>query len=307
MRPFQRWATLLVGVAGLAGLGGTMVMNATPVSAYMTMCCQFERSEAPQLVAAIWPQHWFDTSSWFENAVIDGINAWNSSPTAVDVSVEFTQDSNAQVMYWTDTNSNDVSQGGCAATRSDNTCVFGVMQLEEGCNSQGCWMQSGTPNYDMQTVAHEEGHVLGLDHSCTAGALMAGPNGNCSNGGAPYSCTSESNCVNTPQQDDINGMVALYGSGSGDSGSSCSSTSGPPAVSVPQLTLPEPPPPPTIPESSYILSIRSTVSDVESNPVGAVDNGISDAKATTGKVVPWRDVPSQVDLPGGLAVESRPC
>ena len=77
MRPFQRWATLLVGVAGLAGLGGTMAMNATPVSAYMTMCCQFERNQAPQLVAAIWPQHWFDSSSWFENAVIDGINAWN--------------------------------------------------------------------------------------------------------------------------------------------------------------------------------------------------------------------------------------
>lgn len=306
----------MTAMAALLAVAGVQFTRpAEPVSAYNLTCCPFGRNQAPHLVAAIWPQHYFDSSAWFKNAVIDGFNAWNDAPTAVFVSLEFTQDSNAQIMYWTDTNANDgPSSGGCQSSNTNGNCLWSLSTLVEGCSSAGCSMQSGTPNYDQQSVAHEEGHDLGLNHSCVKGALMASNNDgqNLCNPYPGYSCggsISDANCVDTPQQDDINGMVNMYGNGSSSSYGGCSSTK-PPLAASPSLPSPEmsfPPTLPPVPDVYYLDSVESTVGAAKSKPVGTATGVADDALAATGKVVPWSAEPHLPVLTiGGHQLDPNP-
>jgi len=290
-----------LGLAAAFALGAlTFARPVQPVSAYnLIPNGAFPRGSAPNLVAAVWPQHYFDNSTWFKNALIGGFNAWNDAPTAVFVSMEFVEDSRAQLLYWTDTNSGDGSTGGCAGWNSDNTCAFSILQLAENSSD----MRSDTPVYDQQTVAHEEGHGLGLDHSCVSGALMSGPAGPCQS--QQYSCNGESNCVDTPQQDDINGVVRLYGAGSsGNSGGGCSSTRTPALPGGANVGAGPVIPPVQVPERNYIDSVNSSVGAAKANPVGTAVQGVAVAKAATGKVVPWSRVPTITV--GGVTIQS-PC
>jgi hypothetical protein len=62
---------------------------------------------------------------------------------------------------------------------------------------------SDTPTSDQGIAGHEEGHSVGLDHSCVAGALMQGPNPN-------FGCTGYGSAY-LPQPDDADGLIQLYG------------------------------------------------------------------------------------------------
>jgi len=67
-----------------------------------------------------------------------------------------------------------------------------------------------TPTLDQAHAGHEQGHSFGLDHSCVNGSLMAGPNTTFNCGGYNPPC-AEPNCIDTPQPDDMDGAIQLYG------------------------------------------------------------------------------------------------
>lgn len=75
------------------------------------------------------------------------------------------------------------------------------------------WNDTGSGGVDTQSIAtHEQGHFLGLDHSQTQAATM-------------YAAYSGGSALRSLDQDDINGICALYPSGSTSGGSTSSSSS----------------------------------------------------------------------------------
>ena len=74
-----------------------------------------------------------------------------------------------------------------------------IDEADMGINNRYPWnlgCQELSTSYDLQTVIlHENGHVLGLDHSNDTGAVM-------------YPSYQQADC--TLGQDDINGIRALY-------------------------------------------------------------------------------------------------
>ena len=75
-----------------------------------------------------------------------------------------------------------------------------IDEADMGINNRYPWnlgCQELATSYDLQTVIlHENGHVLGLDHSNDTGAVM-------------YPSYQQADC--TLGQDDINGIRAIYG------------------------------------------------------------------------------------------------
>jgi hypothetical protein len=69
------------------------------------------------------------------------------------------------------------------------------------------------------TVLHEMGHSVGLDHPCLAGYT------GCGTGSCVAVMAASGGDYTTPQQDDVNGVCALYPGTPGGLGSACSSPS----------------------------------------------------------------------------------
>jgi hypothetical protein len=306
----------LVLAAGCTVAGAVALIPAQRTLAYMLMGSPWPRNQVNQLVVSEWGQHYTDNSAWMEDAMTNGIQAWNSTPTPVRIQGEFYQDT-TQIEFYTesaDSTNDGHSSGGCQALNNNSQCVWALVTLVENCywytsNTQHCGMQPGTPTYDQETTAHELGHALGLAHSCTRNALMSGPNSQCSNGGAPYSCYGESDCISTPQQDDINGINAMYGGNSYQSGGGGCADVAPlptPGVhidSVPIIATPSP-----MPGEQLAGSAEQEAFGAAANPVGAGETAANDASAATAKVVPWSSLPG----PGSTTVPfvgtiNRPC
>lgn len=82
------------------------------------------------------------------------------------------------------------------------------------------WTAGGATQVDLQSVAlHEFGHALGLDHS-GPGAVMA----------PSYSAGS---ILHTPSQDDVDGVLAIYGSGAPTPTATATATASPTATATP--------------------------------------------------------------------------
>lgn len=85
------------------------------------------------------------------------------------------------------------------------------------------WTTGGAIQVDVQSVAlHEFGHALGLNHTPTSGAVMV----------ASYQNGTDKR---TPAQDDINGIIAIYGA-SGGGGPTNTPTNTPTSTNTPTNT-----------------------------------------------------------------------
>jgi len=315
---------LAIFLAAAAAAGGVVALvPARQAQAYNLECCPFSRTLAPKLVMAERPGGGTDNASWFQAAVVNGVNAWNDAPTPVYISTELYQDNKDIVFDVTDMTSDSQTSNGVCTNYSNGVCQQATIHLYQFCTSDRCGMQHSSPNYDEFIVAHETGHALGEDHSCVRNTLMSGApvnNPSCPNGNPPYSYVSESDFIGQPQQDDINGMVKMYGSDSYQYNDGCSDVAGTPSVAVPAPQLQQPqalttlppfqhPSPPSVPEApTQVQSIQQEAQGAEADPVGTGVNVANDGLAATGKVVPWYVLPSRtVGLPGGLGYVNRPC
>lgn len=136
--------------------------------------------------AIVLPMTSYDQTGWW-----NGMDAWNVSPA----NIVFSENSGgyAPVMY--DTYNSGVGWDGITYIHPCNSCTYTY--------DDAYLNYYYTVNYsdaEIQSVsAHELGHVLGLDHN-TGCVLMNA-----------YTSTRWGTCgVNTPQQDDINGVNAQY-------------------------------------------------------------------------------------------------
>ena len=320
----RRLAILLTAAVGAAGL--IALIPVRQAQAYNLECCPFARSRAPKLIMAERPGGGTDNSSWFESGVLNGVNAWNDAPTPVYISTELYQDNQDIVFDVATLTSDSQLPTGVCSNSSGGICHQATIHLFEGCTSDRCGMTAtskGTAtNYDEFIVAHETGHALGEDHTCVRDVLMSGTpanNPSCPNGNPPYSYWSETNFVGTPQQDDVNGMVKMYGNDSYQYDGGCSDVAGTPSVAVPTPVAQQPqalttlPPiaslPPTPGMPALVQSLQDQVTAAKGDPAGTAENLANEGLAATGKVVPWYSLPNPgtIQLPLGLGYMSRPC
>ncbi len=146
-------------------------------------------------------EYWLDTTAASNNstAIHDGVALWNATATPVSYSETATKSESRMDFY----NDGDINSPNCAYTwwYVDTTRVVAANQnwwwspiyttpvLK---NTEAC----GVEGHRKAIVAHEQGHVMGLDHAVNSDRLM-------------YSGISGTT-INAPQPDDINGINYLY-------------------------------------------------------------------------------------------------
>jgi len=116
---------------------------------------------------------------------------WSQQPTPVTLA----RDPNNPIIFVFSYSANDGlnGQGGCYTWGNNpNECAVGYIELN--------FYYSSNPAEN--TSVHEFGHAMGLDHSCVGNSVMSGPQPNCQNQGYSY--------MNTPTQDDVDGLNSVY-------------------------------------------------------------------------------------------------
>jgi hypothetical protein len=125
--------------------------------------------------------------------------AGGTSKTTADVQITGYTNYNA----WSGVSNCPTYSNGTCPTRQGASYVQLYFDPAHVTNDGGIASYSDTPTRDQGIAGHEEGHSVGLDHSCVVGALMQGPNTtfNCNTYGSAY----------LPQPDDADGLIQLYG------------------------------------------------------------------------------------------------
>ena len=105
-------------------------------------------------------------------------------------------------------------------TGSPRAAIEFDMQFDPGWS----WTTGGATQVDLQSVAlHEFGHAAGLNHSADSSAVM-------------YASYTSGSVKQTPAQDDISGLIAVYGAVGGGSPTSTPTNTPPAATSTPTRT-----------------------------------------------------------------------
>ena len=204
---------LLAALAGSTFAFGFQISVAAPAAAYNTYDWTFDHNVI---------SYFIDVTSanaipgWDLQHVNDAAQTWTATPTKLYYEAGGTSINNADVRVQSYSERDHYGgKGGCfylVQPGGAGTPWYCPARSGEGYAWINLWYNNTTvPVYDQYTAGHEQGHSFGLDHSCTHPSLMQGPQTTyCPN--EPYDCASETNCTSTPQQDDVNGVSALYGS-----------------------------------------------------------------------------------------------
>jgi hypothetical protein len=143
------------------------------------------------------------------------------------------------------------------------------MQIDPGWS----WTTGGATQVDLQSVAlHEFGHAAGLNHSASSSAVM-------------YASYSSGSIKQTPTQDDITGLIAIYGAVGGGSATNTPTNTPPAATSTPTRT-PTPTNTPTIPagggqNTPTPPAATSTPTKTPTQPAGGGSTATPDAPTNT--------------------------
>jgi Zn-dependent protease with chaperone function len=132
-----------------------------------------------------------------ENAIVSGVGLWNATSTPVSYSRTYTQSASRMDFYY------NATGGYCATT------YYYVNTTTVNPNNQNWWWgkvyttqhlkepsNCGNADHRKAVLAHEQGHVMGLDHAVSSSRLM-------------YTWIGGTN-VNAPQPDDVDGINYLY-------------------------------------------------------------------------------------------------
>jgi len=228
-RPARLVVASLFALAATIPAGGSV-----PAQAYNVYGWSFDHNSFTYFIAATGGNA---MPGWDVGHVNDAADSWTARPTTnlfLEPGGTSTTTADVQVLAYTDPSDGSGGHGGCfnlfTGSNGSSYCYSrsgnGYAELNFNPNDS----QTTTPVYDQYIAGHELGHSVGLDHSCATPSLMRGPASPCTT--EPYECASETSCTSTPQTDDDNGVIALYGaiqppSGPGGPGGFCFNGLGP--------------------------------------------------------------------------------
>jgi len=186
----RRW----VAGAALLAAAAAVALAVGPAGAYQT----FNNHTLTYGVSG--QQYWLSANavSNNENAIVSGVGLWNATSTPASYSRTYTQSSSRMDFYY------NATGGYCATT------YYYVDESPVNPNNQNWWwgkvyttehlkepINCGNADHRPAILAHEQGHVMGLNHLDNGPARLM------------YTYISGTN-VNSPQPDDIAGINFLY-------------------------------------------------------------------------------------------------
>jgi hypothetical protein len=168
----------------------------------------------------------------FHGQVIDSARAWTSTPTPITLAQQSNPRTETVLVLGANFASNSVTGNASCLTVSSNRCVESRVRMNLSWNGG----RNGSeflerPRLLGRMFVHEFGHIIGLDHTmtangrpCTPNKQGCGSNGWCNNQcfgpimvQSAFGCPTEDRCTVIPNQDDINGVNAIYQPESGTS------------------------------------------------------------------------------------------
>jgi len=246
----RRLAVVLVAFTAAVALVG--LRPSAPALAYNTECCPWRNPT--NIYVGVYGQ---GVPPYLMDAIGQALGGWNG--TSMGFVWEDRSDYNAQVIvvpYWQNASSLNGGKpwsglGGCKTLDSSGRwCVHGEVDLNLDNSTSASWLMLDQDDairpMQVYSIEHEIGHVIGLDHSCKNVQIMTGPASPCPNNGYYIDHCGQYNqpaCPTIPQNDDVQGVNALYPGGNSNGSHGCAGTA--PPLNPNSLPFPTPSPAPS--------------------------------------------------------------